>query len=321
MSLEEALVKAYAKRKGISEEEARAYIEAVKETGGDEALNRLATFFEVLGSSAGDISKLDTDMKSWVAPVMGVYAMKTLAAGDRRKVDIEELAERLTVIKSILGGGELEKLYEAHISDLKSKVEELANRLEAKEREALMQTFQEQLNKVTEAYGQQIDYLNKQLENLSKLVEEYRKSPPTTAEEKESFISRVTSLQKEIEEFTRALEALGMKVVKPGEEEKLNVEEMKRQLEKLGFEVRGPPTWREVEERLKKMREELRKEVEEEMHITERKLKILGAIGLSITNALLSAVGRPELQSGMEVIRRALGAAATAGTEAPASPE
>ena len=200
--LEETLVKAYAKRKGISEEEARAYIEAVKATGGDEALKRLAAFFEVLGASAGDIAKLDADMKSWVAPVMGVYAMKTLAAGEGRP-DIEELAERLTVIKSVLGGDELTKLYEAHLNELKTQVATLAEKLEAKEREALMQAFQEQLNKVTEMYSQQIEALNNQLNNLSKLVEEYRKNPPTTAEEKESFVSRVVNLQKEIEEVRK----------------------------------------------------------------------------------------------------------------------
>ncbi len=300
-SYEETLVRAMAKRKGISVDEARLYLEAVKRREGEAGLERLERFFKVLGASAGEISSMDADMKSWVSPVLGVYAMKALSGGESKKPDIEELAERLTIIKSVMGGG-TEQIQQT-IQDLNAKILDLTKEMAEKDREAILS----QVAQIQENFQQQISTVTETLNSLAKIVEDMRKTPPATPVEKEGFVDRITKVQEELERFMRAAEALGFKIERPGErKEEKTIEEMKEELRRLGYEVRGPPSWDEIDRRLKEMREKVREEVEEELKTAEKKLTILASLGLSITNSLLSAFGRPELQKGFDVLRRAV---------------
>ena len=298
--LEAWVIKALARRYGYSDEEAKAFVDAIREREGEVGLERLVANLKVLASASEEVAKVESSevgkkMMESLMPAVTLKALGALSDDGRRRTDIQELAERITIIKTLLGGNESSAL-EERLRALEERIEKIASDEQRKVIRKIVAPFIKRLRKY--------DELDKKFEELRAELRKVRANP--TPAKVESFAERVKKVREELEEFMKAAETLGFKVVKPsggGGEEDIN--EVVEKLRKYGYEVRPPPTWQDIEDMIQQERERIKKELEQELRIQEKKLKTLGAVGVTIVNAILSALA-PEMSKSFESLEEAL---------------
>jgi hypothetical protein len=233
-SYEEALIQLIAKKKGLGEEEAKAFLAALKESPRHE---RLQEFVGIVANSAEALSKLPPQVQESIAGFMSSMLIKGTPSSDWR--------EKVVTVGSILASSEVETL-KKDIAELK---ETLRNEKDKEKYNALMQ---------------KIDELNKKYDELlnTKL---------STTQEQPSIHEMVKAWLNEIKEGRELIREVYKSVAEPEEpkKEEFDIEKAKEALAKLGYKIEGPITPQEYEQRLLKFQEQMQKQWEEE----KRKLK------------------------------------------------
>jgi outer membrane murein-binding lipoprotein Lpp len=277
ISFEEALVQLIAKKKGLGEEEAKAFLTALKESPRHE---KLQEFVGIIANSAEALSKLPPQTQESIAGFMSSMLIKGTTSSDWR--------EKVSTVASILASSEIESL--------RKEIQSLKEDKDKAKYDALMQ---------------KIDELNKKYDDLlnAKLS--------TTQNEQPSIHEMVKAWLNEIKEGRELIRDVYKSVAEPEEpkKEEFDIEKAKETLAKLGYKIEGPITPQEYEQRLLKFQEQMQKQWEEEKkkikEETEKKIKaelkrqeMLIQFGMTLADNLFQwLVPRG---SGLEMIGKAL---------------
>ena len=215
MTLEEAVIKAFAKKRGISEEEAAAYIEALREEKGDEEFEKMIQNLIGVAEAAKNLDPNAQQLliaaalqpkstgDDWIAKIA---ALKAAFGSDED--EIRELKEQ---IKELVDSKQKSE-YMQMIEDLKAQIEALQAQLSSQQQGSDLSSFIQQLSQIEQqkrelrkALGlpeeeeKKLD-LNKAIEELKKLGYEIKE--PTAA-----LLERIEELERkheqEIEEVRR----------------------------------------------------------------------------------------------------------------------
>jgi len=274
LELEELMVKALAKRKGIPEEQAQAFLEAIK---GTDEYEELKTSLARLVDTGQIVQQLPSQMQPLAMPLM----MQAVQGG---KSSAEKIAERVAMITAAIKaayGDDSSKL----IEDLRREIQELKEEKEKKE-------MQEMLNQTISAFQEYVQRLEQRIAQLE--AGNGRKHE----EEEGDEIDKLERYLQKVEQTKEKLKRLGL--VKEGKED-IDLDKAIETLKRLGYKIEAPPSWeqlrRMMEEEWKKREEELRKQIEQEYAWQEKKFTMLVSLGEAILDGIISAATTPQGQS------------------------
>jgi len=274
LELEELMVKALAKRKGIPEEQAQAFLEAIK---GTDEYEELKTSLARLVDTGQIVQQLPAQMQPLAMPLM----MQAVQGG---KSSAERIAERVAMITAAIKaayGDDSSKL----IEDLRREIQELKEEKEKKE-------MQEMLNQTISAFQEYVQRLEQRIAQLE--AGNGRKHE----EEEGDEIDKLERYLQKVEQTKEKLKRLGL--VKEGKED-IDLDKAIETLKRLGYKVEAPPSWeqlrRMMEEEWKKREEEIRKQIEQEMGIQEKKMTMALELATAIIDGIVSAATTPQGQS------------------------
>jgi len=293
MPIEEVVIRELGRRRGLSEDEIKAMVEALK--GDDGYSEKAQQFLALLGMSAEAMQKFPQGVQNVVAPLVTQAVLPVL---DGRSSSTERLAERLAVIKTVLGG-DSEKYVETlskQLEELRKEFEEWRKSLSEREKEELLST---------------ISTLSEQIEDLHKKLEELRKSPPGQQAQlvpPKDKLSLILEARDEIVKIVNALKELGWEVRREGEG-KLDVETARKVLEELGYEVRRKGySDEEVKALVERAKKRAYAKAKKELEIEKIKWETIGTALITIANEIfgpvirerLGVIGSSELEKAIE---------------------
>jgi superfamily I DNA/RNA helicase len=294
LELEQLMVKALAKRKGIPEEQAQAFLEAIK---GTDEYEELKASLARLVDTGQIVQQLPAQMQPLAMPLM-------MTMVQNRGSSAEKIAERVAMISAAIKaayGDDSSKL----IEDLRREIQELKEEKEKKEMERMLsetiKAFQEYVARLEERIAQ--------LEGNSRRAEE----------DEGDEIDKLERYLAKIEETKEKLKRLGL--VKDAEDDP-DVAKAAEILRRMGYRVEPPPSYeqmrRMLEEELKKREEELRKKIEQELGIQEKKMTMAMELAMALIDGIVSAAAGRNTEGGaisqfMGMARQLLGAGGMMG--------
>lgn len=266
--MEEALIKILARKKGISEEEAKLLAEAIKSDAdiadATTTLAHLADFAEVSNKLPNTAQPLAT-------------ALFTQTLMQQQGSSTEKLAERIALITSALRAVEKDDGTQKLIDELRNEIKELREEKVKKEREEMMKLLEDSFSSIN-------DYIKTLEQKISQLEEGKR----TSKDEIEVIEEAIQRLEKQKE----VLKKLGM--VKDADEEKIDLAKAEELLRKAGYKIERPLTWESLQDYLsreiEKIRKEAKKEAMEELKVEEKRLSMIMDIISVIAGAAIDAV-------------------------------
>jgi len=282
------LVKVLAKRKGIPEDEAKLLLESLKQQDDYEEIKQSLAAIADMGEVVGRFP-------STVQPLaFPLFAQAMVGGGSSRAEKIAENVALITAaIKAAYGtdDGAAVKV----IEDLRKEIQELKEEQMRREQEAMLQQVEQTFQSVTE-YIRALEQKIEQLEGNGR-----REGDELDA--LESYLEKV-------ERTKEKLKKLGLVKDREDEADFSKAEEI---LRKAGYRIEKPLTWdnleRMMEEKLKKIREEARKEAMEELKVEEKRLSMIMDLvsviaGAAFDAASASGGGQSEGVSKGEELRR-----------------
>jgi G3E family GTPase len=276
ISFEEALIQLIAKKKGLGEEEAKAFLTALKESPRHE---KLQEFVGIIANSAEALSKLPPQTQESIAGFMSSMLIKGTSSSDWR--------EKVATVGSILASSEIESL--------RKEIQSIKEDKDKEKYDALLQ---------------KIDELNKKYDEVLNAKLTTTQEQPSIHEMVKAWLNEI----KEGRELIREVYKSVAEPEEPKKEE-FDIEKAKEALAKLGYKIEGPITPQEYEQRLKKFQEDMQKQWEEEKkkmkEETEKKIRaelrrqeMLMQFGMTLADNLFQwLVPRG---SGLEMIGKAL---------------
>ena len=290
--LEEMLVRILAKKRGLSEEEARAFLESVKGTDEyDEIKQSLARLI--------DAGELIQKMPSQVQPLAIPLLMQGVGGGASSKA--QKIAENVALISAAIRAASDDGSSKI-IEELRKEIQELKEEKARKEYEQIVETIK--------TYIGELEARVAQLESQSISKSE--------GDEKDSIDRFERDLQK-IEQTIEKLKRLGL--IKEAEND-LDVAKAAEILKKMGYKVEPPPSHEQIkimlEQELKKREEEIRKQLERELGIQEKKLTMAMDLATAIIDGIIAATtsqsqGQSEVSRFTQTVRQMLGGAGGGG--------
>jgi hypothetical protein len=284
-SFEETLVKLIAKKRNLGEDEAKAFVAALKESPRQ---NQIEEFVGLIANSAEAISKLPPQVQESITGFMSNLLLKSTSSSDWK--------EKVTAVGSILAGSEIEAL--------KKEIQELKEGKENEKYNALMQKIDELSKKYDEI-------LNSKLNTTTTQEQTTTQTQYTIHDMVKQWLNEIREGRALIKEMYKEIE----ETAKPPAKEEFDIEKAKEALAKLGYKIEGPITPQEYEQRLLKIQQdwekrwqEERKKIEEE---TEKKIKaemkrqeMLMQFGMAIADNLFGWM-LPQ-GTGLNLIKKAL---------------
>lgn len=250
--MKQALIKKYARVKGISEEEAKSLLEPIM--GDKDKIQELLDVLQLIDSIETKPNSISDEIKEVIkSKALIKLGEKTI---EDEEDDIEEIIKKamkwkkqLDLVEKILGGSSEDPriiALEQKFNDLKESLNSLVNLLRNKEENEVTKEIVNSIKALNENIQKQIEAINKRIEKL----------------EHEGGIP-------DIDKIKRQLEKIGWRVQPPGSEE-FDLDAIKKKLEKYGFKIEpGFLTWDKVkeilEEERKKWEQQIRKDLEKEI--------------------------------------------------------
>ena len=274
MTMEEAVIKALAKKKGISEEEAQVYVEAFKNEYGEEQFKRMV---ETITGVAQAAQNLPPDAQKLLLAAASQHMASSGGSAD-------ETLAKLAAIKAIFGGDD------DRLKGLEEQIKQLMEEKQKNEFLATIEELNENMNKQIQALQQQIQELQDHKENKDEveiLVEKL-----TEAEEKKQKLQQL----------------LGVK-----QEEKFDITKAVEELKKLGYEVKEPTSAlmeriRILEENQQKLIEQAKKEAYEEAMRKAQMQKMWIDFAGNILSSVMDVLTPTEKGNFANVIKKGLSA-------------
>ena len=290
--LEEMLVRILAKKRGLSEEEARAFLESVKGTDEyDEIKQSLARLI--------DAGELIQKMPSQVQPLAIPLLMQGVGGGASSKA--QKIAENVALISAAIRAASDDGSSKI-IEELRKEIQELKEEKARKEYEQIVETMK--------TYIGELEARVAQLESQSISKSE--------GDEKDSIDRFERDLQK-IEQTIERLKRLGL--IKEAEND-LDVAKATEILKKMGYKVEPPPSYEQIrmmlEQELKKREEEMRRQLGQEMGLQEKKMTMAVDLITAIIDGIVSAsttpqTGGSEIAKFIQLVRQSLGGVGNGG--------
>lgn len=273
MKLEELMVKVLAKRKGIPEEQAQAFLDAIR--GTDEYEELKASLARLV-----DTGQIVQQMPPHIQPLAIPLMMQAMQSRPSPQKIAENVAMTVAAIKAAYGD-DSSKL----IEDLRREIQALKEEKEKKE-------MQEMLSQTMGAFEKYVQRLEERIAQLE--AGNGRK----VEEEEGDEIDKLERYLQKVEQTKEKLKRLGL--VKEGKED-VDLDKAIETLRRLGYKIEAPPSWeqlkRMMEEEWKKREEEIRKQIEQEMGIQEKKMTMALELATAIIDGIVSAATTPQGQS------------------------
>ena len=273
MKLEELMVKVLAKRKGIPEEQAQAFLDAIR---GTDEYEELKASLARLVDTGQIVQQMPPHIQSLAIPLM----MQAMQSRPSPQKIAENVAMTVAAIKAAYGD-DSSKL----IEDLRREIQALKEEKEKKE-------MQEMLSQTMGAFEKYVQRLEERIAQLE--AGNGRK----VEEEEGDEIDKLERYLQKVEQTKEKLKRLGL--VKEGKED-VDLDKAIETLRRLGYKIEAPPSWeqlkRMMEEEWKKREEEIRKQIEQEMGIQEKKMTMALELATAIIDGIVSAATTPQGQS------------------------
>ena len=274
MELEELMVKALAKRKNIPEEQAQAFLEAIK---GTDEYEELKASLARLVDTGQIVQQLPAQMQPLAMPLM----MQAVQGG---KSSAEKIAERVAMITAAIKA--------AYGDDSSKLIEDLRREIQALKEEKEKKEMQEMLSQTISAFREYVQKLEQRIAQLE------AGNGRRDEEEEGDEIDKLERYLQKVEQTKEKLKKLGL--VKEGKED-VDLDKAIETLKRLGYKIEAPPSWeqlrRMMEEEWKKREEEIRKQIEQEMGIQEKKMTMALELATAIIDGIVSAATTPQGQS------------------------
>jgi len=286
-------------------EDEREIIRAIlsEDTSGfEKQLQALSAVATVVGSAP-------QQAQSIVAPLAGALMLNAL----NPKPKSREVAETVAIIRALKESDSTKEFYKMYIERLEKQLEE-SNKLIKSLMDKLQETQSKISEKEKEELRQQIEELKQEREQLLNALEDLEKrlseKPSGESSSKsifEQFLEISERAREEGRKIAMALEALGLKVVRQDEIDKIIIEEAK----KRGIELEKKTYTKEDVKRLlklyeKKMKKRLEKQLEIEKMKLDRTTKLIAFIGDHIVSPIVEAFVKSKLGSVAEEADKAL---------------
>jgi len=274
LELEELMVKALAKRKNIPEEEAKAFLDAIK---GTDEYEELKQSLARLVDTGQIVQQLPAQMQPLAMPLM----MQAVQGG---KSSAEKIAERVAMITAAIRA--------AYGDDSSKLIEDLRKEIQALKEEKEKKEVQEMLSQTISAFQQYIERLEQRIAQLEA-------GNGRGIEEEEDEIDKLERYLQKVEQTKEKLKRLGL--VREGKGEDIDLDRAIETLRRLGYKVEAPPSWeqlrRMMEEEWKKREEEIRRQIEQELGIQEKKFTMAMDLVTAVIDGIVSAATTPQGQS------------------------
>jgi len=279
VELEELMVKALARRKNIPEEQAQAFLEAIR---GTDEYEELKQSLARLVDTGQIVQQLPAQMQPLAMPLM----MQAVQGG---KSSAEKIAERVAMITAAIKaayGDDSSKL----IEDLRKEIRELKEEKEKKE-------VQEMLSQTMSAFQEYVQRLEQRIAQLE--------AGNGSNREEGDEIDKLERYLEKVEQTKEKLKRLGL--VKEGKGEELDPTKAAEVLKKLGYKVEPPPSYEQMrrilDQELRKREEDMRKQLEQELGIQEKKLTMAMDLAMAILDGIVSAATSPTQGGQSEVAK------------------
>jgi len=284
MTMEEAVIKALAKKKGISEEEAQVYVEAFKNEYGEQEFQNLVNTITGVAQAA---QNLPPDAQKLLLAAASQH-MANSGGG------MDESLAKLAAIKALFGDSD---------DKLKGLEEQIKQLMEEKQKNEFLETvkqLQDNMNAQIQALQQQIQALQENHQNK---------------DEVDVLVEKLN----EVEEKKQKLqELLGVK-----QEEKFDVVKAAEELKKLGYEVKEPTSalmerLKALEDNQQKLIEQAKKEAREEALRQAEVQKMWIDFGSNVFTAVMDMLTPAEKGNISNVIQKGLAALKKGAAQATA---
>jgi len=263
--MEQLLIKKIAEKYGVDYEEAKTMFESLKKEDDDfkKLLSELTDSLQVL-------SELPDPAKNVLTPVIQTHLLNRMGASD----DIDDMFKKVTaytaMLKAVMGKEDDEKVEKLE-RELKELKELLLSAKEAQREE-------------------EMDRLWHELQDLKRAIIEAKK-PKEEENDKKDDIDQLEEILTKIEATKEKMKKLGL--LKEAEDNGIDIRQAEELLKKAGYRVEPPPDWmsvqRIIQEELKRREEELRKRLEEELGIQERKMGMLMDFAMAVLEGVIGA--------------------------------
>lgn len=263
-------MKILAKKKGIQEEEAKLLLESLKTQDDFDEIKQSLT-------AIADVGEIITHFPSNIQPLAVPLLAQTMQSSSRA----EKIAENIALISAAIKA--------AYSDDGTKLIEELRKEIQELKEEKIRKEQEEMLKQVEQTFQSVTDYI-KALERKIEQLESQEKRDEL--DELESYLDRV-------EKTKEKLKRLGL--IKEKEEESIDISKAEEVLKKAGYKIERPLTWdslqKYIDEQMKKIREEAKKEAMEELKIEEKRLTLITDFITTVAGAAIDALSVTETET------------------------
>jgi hypothetical protein len=286
------MAKKYADRWGVPIEEARkkvrSFLAKDPEEAEPEGKGEAPTKENLFPPAIGPLSKKVQDVNQSL--LSQAYTRNQLRELNLPPEQLRSLDDRV---------GLLEKNVSDVLTMTNQTMKELRDAMEAKNQEELLRQMDERIEPLRE----KLDKMGEAPEGGPAKLPLVPKTPADIIKEADEYIDTSKAW----------LENRGYKIETPGSLATLSkavaeesAEELARKLKEKGYEVKAPPTWEDIQNSMRQLKEEAKKELAEEMRLEEKKQEMMLQVGGSIMNALMSAFNKPELEGALQKVKEAV---------------
>ncbi len=272
MTIEEAAIKAFAARKGMSSEEAAVYLEAFKTDYGEDQFNALVNTITGVAQAA---QNLNPDAQKMLVTVASQHM--TNAGGG-----MDESLAKLAAIKALFGGDD------DRVKGLEEKINQLMQQKEKSE-------FADTITQLNDTINAQIQALQQKLEALQ--------LQHTDKDEVDVLVEKLNDMEGKKEKLQQLL---GVK-----QEDKFDVSKAADELKRLGYEIKEPTArlserLAELENNQQKLIEQAKKEAKEEALRQANTQKMWIDFGGNVLTAVMDMLTPTEKGSVGTVVKKGL---------------
>jgi uncharacterized protein YaaR (DUF327 family) len=268
----EGLARVLAQKLGISEEDVKVVLEMMNNLISDNDINKTISLTATLGEAS---SKMPEPMQKTIAPMLG-YALLRQLSTDPFQKQLMSLAGGLLTVKTLLGS---DQQGQQLVNQLLERIDKLNEQIQQMQQARTMEQLESFANTITET----IKSIGEEMATLKKRVEELSARPNNSLPQNplKTVSTQLSEFKETVMSLADALNALGFKVVKPGEKPpvfEIPDEELRKVAEARGYELKPKAlTWDEVnrilEERERRLKKWLKKKYERDLKLKEIEAK------------------------------------------------
>ena len=289
MKIPESVLTEYAKRRGISGEEARAMYATITNTADDNGFGAVRDFLGNFADLAELTRGLPEQAQQTIMPQLPILAMG--AAGTSRSSGSEAIAD---AIRDIGMFREAMKALDAKDDDSMTKQSAYVDTLTAELNDIKSRLFEKQED---EKFGELKTFVTDVVKNLESQIGEVKKANGTASAEKKSAVKELVDQVHALEEAKDEFRKVGLLAA---ERPAPDIDDYKAELLKRGYQVKEPPGYEELERLIAdheqkwqtewaKREQEVRAEVLQSEEAKARSTKMWIDLGTGVLDTIVSA--------------------------------